>query len=65
MTLLSVPVIDIAPYLTGDEAGRRQVAAAVDRACRDIGFLVISGHGIAPELVDETRAVAPACGRVA
>jgi isopenicillin N synthase-like dioxygenase len=65
MTLLSVPVIDIAPYRTGDEAGRRQVAAAVDRACRDIGFLVISGHGIAPELVDETRAVAPACGRVA
>jgi isopenicillin N synthase-like dioxygenase len=65
MTLLSVPVIDIAPYLTGGEAGRRQVAAAVDRACRDIGFLVISGHGIAPELVDETRAVAPACGRVA
>jgi isopenicillin N synthase-like dioxygenase len=42
-----------------------EVAAAVDRACRDIGFLVISGHGIAPELVDETRAVAPACGRVA
>ena len=44
MTLLSVPVIDIAPYRTGEEAGRRQVATAVDRACRDIGFLVISGH---------------------
>jgi len=57
MTLLSVPVIDIAPYRTGGEAGKREVAAAIDRACRDIGFLVISGHGVAPELVEETREV--------
>jgi hypothetical protein len=55
MTLLSVPVIDIAPYWTGGERGKREVAAAVDRACRDIGFLVISGHGVSPELVEETR----------
>jgi isopenicillin N synthase-like dioxygenase len=58
MTLLSVPIIDIGPYWNGGEAGKRAVAAAVDRACRDIGFLVISGHGIAPEMVDETYAVA-------
>src|ERR1700693_4879463 len=58
MTLLSVPVIDIGPYWTGGKAAERQVAAAVDRACRDIGFLVISGHGVAAELVEETRAAA-------
>ena len=58
MTQLSVPIIDIGPYRTGGEAGKRAVAAAVDRACRDIGFLVISGHGIAPEMVEETYAVA-------
>jgi isopenicillin N synthase-like dioxygenase len=55
MPQLSVPIIDIGPYWTGGDAGKRDVAAAVDRACRDIGFLVISGHGIAPEMVDETR----------
>jgi isopenicillin N synthase-like dioxygenase len=56
--LLSVPIIDIGPYWTGGAAGKHDVAAAVDRACRDIGFLVISGHRIAPEMVEETREIA-------
>src|SRR5580704_2574090 len=58
MPELSVPIIDIGPYWTGGEAGKHDVASAVDRACRDIGFLVISGHGIAPEMVEGTREVA-------
>jgi isopenicillin N synthase-like dioxygenase len=58
MPKLSVPIIDLAPYWTGGTAGKRDVALAVDRACRDIGFLVISGHGVAPEMVEETREVA-------
>ncbi|HEX3538495.1 MAG TPA: 2-oxoglutarate and iron-dependent oxygenase domain-containing protein, partial [Stellaceae bacterium] len=58
MTLLSVPVIDLAPYRSGGEAGKRAVAAKIDRACRDIGFLVVSGHGIAPELVEKMRETA-------
>lgn len=52
--MIEVPVIDIAPFRTGvDKPG---VAAAVDRACRDIGFLVIEGHGVDPALVAATRA---------
>ena len=58
MTLLSVPVIDITPYRSGGEAGKRAVAAEIDRACRDIGFLVIAGHGIAPKLVKTMRKMA-------
>jgi isopenicillin N synthase-like dioxygenase len=58
MPQLSVPVINIEPFRTGAAAEKRDVAATVDRACRDIGFLVISGHGIAPEMVEETREVA-------
>ncbi len=57
MKLLNVPVIDIAPFRLGSGADKRAVAAAVDRACRDIGFLVIRGHGVAPELIARTRAV--------
>ena len=60
MTLLSVPIVDIAPYWTGGDASKRAVAAAVDRACRDIGFLIISGHGIPGEMVEETRVLARA-----
>ncbi len=53
-TLRDVPVIDIAPFLNGgDKVG---VARAVDRACRDIGFLVVSGHGIPSDLIERTRA---------
>lgn len=41
-----VPIIDVGPALTGDEDGIRQVGRAVDRACRDIGFFYVVGHGI-------------------
>jgi isopenicillin N synthase-like dioxygenase len=58
MTQLSVPVIDLSPYRTG--ADKMGVARAVDRACRDIGFLVISGHGVSSDLVAQTRQTATA-----
>jgi len=58
--LLDVPVIDIAPFREGDAAARQAVAEAVGRACRDIGFLVIAGHGVDPALVERTRAVSRA-----
>jgi isopenicillin N synthase-like dioxygenase len=57
MTLLSVPVIDIAPFREGGEEGRAAVAAAVDAACRDIGFLVVSGHGIPEQRLAEVAEV--------
>jgi isopenicillin N synthase-like dioxygenase len=43
-----LPVVDIAPYRDGNEHDRHRVAAEIDRACRDVGFLAISGHGIDP-----------------
>ena len=50
MKLLDVPVIDIAPFLRGGAADKAAVAAQAGRACRDIGFLVIQGHGVSPAL---------------
>ncbi len=42
-----VPAIDIAPYVAqGTVADRAAVAAAVDEACRTVGFMQIHGHGI-------------------
>ena len=46
----TVPVIDVAPFLAGDPIGGREVVRQVSRACETIGFLVITGHGIAAEL---------------
>ena len=52
-----VPVIDIAPFLAGGRADKARVAAEVDAACREIGFLVIAGHGVAQARVDAMRRV--------
>ena len=51
MALAAVPVVDISPYWQGDSAARRALAAEVDQMCREIGFMVISGHGVDPQLV--------------
>jgi isopenicillin N synthase-like dioxygenase len=60
MTLMHVPVIDIAPFLSGGARDKQAVADEVGQACRDIGFLVISGHGVDPELIARTDALSRA-----
>ncbi len=50
----NIPAIDIAPFLAGDPSGKQGVADAFGTACREIGFAVISGHGIAPETIQQT-----------
>lgn len=55
-----VSVVDISPFITGDAAGRQEVAAAVDRACREVGFLVVVGHGVPQALIDRAHAAARA-----
>lgn len=50
--LRHVPVIDISPFRQGNQRARQEVADAVRQACEQIGFLVITGHGI-PEATIE------------
>jgi isopenicillin N synthase-like dioxygenase len=50
-------VIDIAPYLAGTAEDKRRVATEIGRACREIGFYVIVGHGIDPRLVEDVETV--------
>jgi isopenicillin N synthase-like dioxygenase len=56
----SVPVIDLAPWLDGDEAGRAAVAAQVDAALQSVGFFLITGHGVPDELRARVRSQARA-----
>jgi isopenicillin N synthase-like dioxygenase len=46
-----IPVIDLAAARTGDAGARASVAAAIDAVCRESGFLVVSGHGVDPDLI--------------
>ncbi len=47
-----LPVIDVSGFAVGappDDPATNVAAAAIDKACRETGFVLIAGHGIAPE----------------
>jgi isopenicillin N synthase-like dioxygenase len=49
-----VPVIDISPFVSessSSKAARDAVVAQVADACRYVGFLVITNHGVAPKTI--------------
>ena len=50
----TVPVIDISPFITGEQ-GRGAVVEQVRRACEDTGFFSIVGHGVPNEAVERIR----------
>ncbi len=58
MSLQAVPIIDVAPFLHGSAADKRAVAGRIGRACEDIGFFTIVGHGVPPDLYETLRAQA-------
>lgn len=55
---MSVPLIDLEPFRFGSDSDRRRVAASVDAACRDVGFLGLVGHGIDDDVLDHSWRVA-------
>jgi isopenicillin N synthase-like dioxygenase len=49
--MTSIPVIDVAPLVNGSPDQAHAVAHALGRACREVGFFYVCGHGIAPALL--------------
>ncbi len=47
-----IPVVDLSAFRTGTPVERAAVAAQVDRAARQVGFLNIVGHGVPQPVVD-------------
>ena len=44
-----IPVIDVGPFIR-NEAGAADVVRAIEAACRDTGFFLVTGHGVSPEV---------------
>jgi isopenicillin N synthase-like dioxygenase len=53
-----VPIIDLTAWGTDDEQARLEVATAVDDALQRSGFMLVTGHGVAPEAAARTRRLA-------
>lgn len=51
-----IPVIDVAGWITGDSSDTN-APAELDAACREVGFFLIAGHGIDPQLIADLREV--------
>jgi len=47
-----VPVIDIAPYFKGSDVAKQRIAEQIGKACREIGFYIIVGHGVSLTLIN-------------
>lgn len=51
-----LPVIDLGPSFSDDQAARDRIAGEIGKACRDTGFFYVSNHGVDQALVDATFA---------
>jgi len=54
----SVPLVDLSPWFAGTSEGRAEVAGRIDRALRESGFLLVTGHGVPDDLRHRTRELA-------
>ena len=51
----SIPVIDLQGWLEGNAETRAAIQVVVEDCLQRVGFLLIVGHGLSPELVASTQ----------
>ena len=52
MTTTEFPVFDLGHYEQADAGKRAELAATVDRICRETGFLAVANHGVPQPVID-------------
>lgn len=60
IALEEVPLVDFAPFLTGDADARLAVANEIARACEEIGFFYLKGHGVPDAITQDIFSAATA-----
>ncbi|WP_329394757.1 isopenicillin N synthase family dioxygenase [Streptomyces melanogenes] len=58
MSASTIPTIDLSLWRTGDAHSRERLAMAVDQALGRAGFLLVTGHGVHPDLPAAIRTAA-------
>lgn len=51
-----IPLIDLTAARLGGDEGERDVSRQLDRACREVGFFTLCGHGIARSVFEDVNA---------
>ncbi len=51
-------MIDLGRFRDGSASQKLAVARTVDRACSEVGFLIVTGHGVPDAVVDATWSIA-------
>ena len=46
-----IPVVDLTSAFTGDAAARLRTGRQIDRICTEIGFFIVTGHGVPREVI--------------
>jgi isopenicillin N synthase-like dioxygenase len=54
--MAGIPLIDLAPLRQGGPSGLARVASEIHRACVEVGFLYVVGHGVPQRLVEDAFA---------
>ncbi|MCJ1399540.1 hypothetical protein MMC11_002742 [Xylographa trunciseda] len=49
----TIPVVNLSPFFAGEAEQQPQAADKLAEACQNLGFVVIIGHGISSELLNE------------
>lgn len=57
---MTIPLIDLEQWVSGDAAQRSALAAQLDLHLRSMGFLVVVNHGVDQEVIDNCRSQARA-----
>ena len=55
MAATELPTIALEPLINGSDADKRKVARQIDDVCTDIGFFIVTGHGVPADLITATR----------
>lgn len=56
----TLPIVDVSPLFGTDSSRIEQTVDLLKRAASEVGFLYVTGHGIAPELILDLERVARA-----
>ena len=51
----TIPAIDLSPLRRGSEGDKREVSRRIDAALTEIGFFIVTGHGVSQDLIMAAR----------